>query len=123
MTFFIAAVLLGLVPAFIAQSKGRSFAGWWLYGFLLFIIAIVHVLVIPPLNSQYTNPSKIRDCPFCAEPVLRQAVKCKHCGSALSPIPPSEADSDGTKIAWKRVVVLLLSLSVTYLIMKSFGIH
>lgn len=27
----------------------------------------------------------LRPCPFCAEPILRQAIKCKHCGSAVEP--------------------------------------
>ena len=25
-----------------------------------------------------------KDCPFCAEPILAKAMKCKHCGSELS---------------------------------------
>jgi|688.fasta_scaffold122758_2 hypothetical protein len=33
-----------------------------------------------------------RPCPFCAEPIRRAAVKCKHCGSDVSPdlsnLPP-----------------------------------
>jgi zinc transporter ZupT len=32
-------VLLGLIPAAIAQSKGRSFFVWWVYGAALFIVA------------------------------------------------------------------------------------
>lgn len=46
MEILIIAVLLGLIPAFIAKGKGRSFVGWWLYGSLLFIVAIVHVLLV-----------------------------------------------------------------------------
>lgn len=45
MLFF--AAILGLIPGFIAKSKGYSFGAWWLYGFLIFIVAIIHVLVIP----------------------------------------------------------------------------
>jgi len=45
MLFF--AAILGLITGFIAKSKGYSFGAWWLYGFLIFIIAIIHVLVIP----------------------------------------------------------------------------
>lgn len=30
-----------------------------------------------------------RRCPACAEPVLREATKCKHCGEALTPLPYS----------------------------------
>jgi hypothetical protein len=38
--------LLALIPAKIASSKGKNFLIWYAYGFLLFIIALVHVLVI-----------------------------------------------------------------------------
>ncbi len=30
-----------------------------------------------------------RRCPACAEPVLREATKCKHCGEPLTPLPYS----------------------------------
>jgi hypothetical protein len=29
----------------------------------------------------------LRDCPFCAEQIKVQAIKCKHCGSDVEPIP------------------------------------
>ncbi len=32
MEFLIIVVLIGLIPAAIARSKGRSFGLWWLYG-------------------------------------------------------------------------------------------
>lgn len=37
---------LGFIPASIAKKKGRSFGLWWLYGFLLFIVALIHSLVM-----------------------------------------------------------------------------
>lgn len=49
MTFLIGlavAAVLGLIPASIAKNKGRSFGLWWLYGWLLFIVALIHSLVI-----------------------------------------------------------------------------
>lgn len=123
MELLIIAAVLGLIPAFIAQSKGRSFGAWWLYGFLLFIVAIIHVLVAPSLQNSPVNSSELRECPFCAESIKRQASKCKHCGSEISPLPSLvEIPGDGTKIAWKRVGVLVLSIAVTLLIVKLFGV-
>lgn len=43
---------LGCIPASIAKSKGYSFGLWWLYGWLLFIAAIIHVSLIPDKNAQ-----------------------------------------------------------------------
>jgi len=43
-TLLIGAVL-GLIPAAIAANKGRNFVGWWIYGTLLFIVALPHALL------------------------------------------------------------------------------
>lgn len=121
MTLLFAAALLGLIPAFIAQSKGRSFGAWWFYGFLLFIVAIVHALVISSDNSSALNSSNARSCPFCAEQIRRQAIKCKHCGSAVSPI--SESEDDGTKISWRRLSAFALVVFITGFIIHALGLN
>jgi hypothetical protein len=52
------AICLGLVVGLIARSKGRSFLGWWFFGFMLFIVAIILVLVLPAKNrSTAMGPS------------------------------------------------------------------
>ncbi len=38
---------LGFIPANIAKRKGYSFWLWWFYGWMLFIVAIIHVSLIP----------------------------------------------------------------------------
>ena len=43
---------LGLIPATLAKNKGHSFSLWWFYGWMLFIVAIIHVNFIPDLNAQ-----------------------------------------------------------------------
>ncbi|MBQ7146561.1 MAG: SHOCT domain-containing protein [Lachnospiraceae bacterium] len=40
------AALLGLIPANIAKNKGYSFGLWWFYGWMLFVVAIIHVSLI-----------------------------------------------------------------------------
>ena len=40
--------VLGLIPAAIAQRKGRKFLDWWLFGAALFPIALVMALLIKP---------------------------------------------------------------------------
>lgn len=46
---------LGFIPAGIAKRKGYSFGLWWLYGFLLFIVAIIHVSLIQDKNVMQQN--------------------------------------------------------------------
>jgi uncharacterized protein YgiM (DUF1202 family) len=49
----IIASFLAIIPAKIAESKGRSFGKWWIYGFLLWMIALPHALLIskPKVND------------------------------------------------------------------------
>ncbi len=88
MEIIIAAIFLGLIPAIIANSKGRSFGLWWLYGALLFIVALVHSIVMSANNKtieQKQIDNGMRKCPFCAELIKPEAIKCKHCGSDVKP--------------------------------------
>lgn len=47
--------ILGLVPAWLASRKGRTFLDWWLFGWSLFPIALVAALLIPPKNESATE--------------------------------------------------------------------
>lgn len=42
---------IGLIPANIAKKKGYSFGLWWFYGWMLGIVAIIHVSLIEDKNS------------------------------------------------------------------------
>jgi len=44
----IVACILAFIPATIASRKGRNSTRWWVYGFLLFIVALIHSLLIRP---------------------------------------------------------------------------
>ena len=39
------ALILPLIPALVAKNKGRGFSGWYIYGCLLFPVALVHSLI------------------------------------------------------------------------------
>ena len=47
----IVAAGLGFIPASIAKNKGYSFGLWWFYGWMLWIVAIIHVNLIPDKNA------------------------------------------------------------------------
>lgn len=76
--------------------------GWTLVGWVVAMVwamAKEDVIVTPaaapapmnwrPLPGETPKPpapaDDLRDCPFCAEPVKKAAIKCKHCGSELTP--------------------------------------
>lgn len=85
------AVVLGLIPAFIAQRKGHSFLLWWFFGAAMFIVALPWVLLMKP------DPRKFRQCPHCQSTISAEATACPRCTRDVrptwssQPLPPPPA--------------------------------
>lgn len=75
MEVLIVALILGLLPAAIASSKGRSFFGWYIYGVFLFIIAIIHSILL----QKNENTPGMKKCPHCASIIPEEAKTCPAC--------------------------------------------
>lgn len=71
----VVAALAGLLPAFIAQLKGKSFVRWWVYGVFLFPVALVHALSIGMGAILQT-----KRCGYCRSMVRMDAPHCPRCG-------------------------------------------
>jgi hypothetical protein len=80
-----ALVLLGLIPAAIANSKGHNFVSFWIYGSLLFILAFPHALILE--NSRHeeikTTDKAAKRCLHCAEIIRPGANVCQSCGISI----------------------------------------
>lgn len=65
--------VLALIPAIVASEKGREALVFWLYGLILFPIALVHSIVMPDRAAEQDHsalqPGERRRCPFCAESI------------------------------------------------------
>jgi hypothetical protein len=105
-SFFIAAPALYLLPTYEAWKNQHPnltaialvniFLGWSLLGWVVAVVWAYKkpepTIPIAPPPAQEPAPSpppqqqqrETKKCPFCAEDVLVQAIKCKHCGSTLT---------------------------------------
>lgn len=77
----------------IAEAKHRSAGAWFIAGIFFGPFALL-VALLPALEDAEITRARekgesdsYRKCPQCAEVIRREAVKCKHCGSEIEPLP------------------------------------
>lgn len=79
-------ILCCIFAAVIAAHKGRDPVLWFLVGVPCGPFALL-VAALPSLKQSPNTPTPETHvkCPDCAELVLKEAKKCKHCGCSLIP--------------------------------------
>lgn len=97
------AAVLGIIPGSIARDKGYSFGLWWFYGWMLFIVAIIHVSLIPDKNNTsyapivpYTDPRSTQP-PYSAADEIQKYKQLLDVGA----ITQEEFDAKKRQLLWK----------------------
>ena len=99
MGYVILWIVMGIIVAMIARSKGLSAIGWFIYGALIWPIALVHALLIKPSTGTIAPVPETsaatgaaarfleedRPCPHCAERIKKAAKICRFCNRAVEP--------------------------------------
>lgn len=112
-------LVLGLIPALIAQRKGRSFIGYWAFGTFFFIIALIVALVVSPPNGRSNGRVA---CLRCAELLAPGAVMCRFCGLAFDeplhgPATPPAGERPGSSAQSARTGAILLTVVAVVLVL------
>src|SRR3981189_300006 len=97
-TFFIFWLGVWGVGVVGGAGRGRHGAGWFLLSMVISpLLAFLLLMMLPSRSKSAGAPEtqELRKCPECAELILREAKKCKHCGSVVEPVAPPPGGGGG----------------------------
>ena len=87
---FIGVLAFAIPSDLVMRSKGRSWFGGFVLGFILGPIGLLIVLIFRsrgnPVAMQTRNFRDLRKCPSCGEFISSYAARCRHCGNVVEPL-------------------------------------
>lgn len=78
-------LIMAIIVAMVANSKNRSWFPWFLYGLVIWPIALVHALIVTKENLSQSNgkPSN-KTCPNCGAILKGTYTWCRYCNTSIS---------------------------------------
>jgi hypothetical protein len=90
-------ILFGIVSAVVATNKGNNGCDWFALGFLLGPFGLILALVVSGdkeiAEKKAIESGGMKKCPYCAELIKSEAIKCRYCGATLSDHEPKQNTS------------------------------
>lgn len=84
--YFLITVPLGFPLVILGNVNGTSHIGTALLAFASPAAALMFIAAgdsKEQIQAAKDEASGLKACPFCAEPIKAEAIKCKHCGSEI----------------------------------------
>lgn len=133
-----ASIPLGVIPAIIASNKGHFFWGWWLFGTLLFVVALPVSLLISPKGemrggtqadtvSQLEKLSNLRAQGAISEEEFQhlkeRTLRGQHVQTEQQHVPVSDPDPKPTRLLLKVIGIGFAILIIGLVLANLFGLQ
>lgn len=72
-------ILIGLLAAVIAQSKGYSFIRWWINGAIGGPFSLLYVIFMKSQKVPKRGETRLIACPHCGKMIAAELKICSYC--------------------------------------------